>query len=265
LEFLSTGWSGGAFRRERQAELGDVLIALGGGEGVEHLARAYASKGKPVIPLDISLGASYRDGSGGAARLFGSALVRPNDFFRVPASRGAELLDNTRTRNGSRPVMQVVDAILRLISELESPAVFYVRLLNPGLSEFSAVESYFRNTVDPLVEELGYKPEQMGRGPSEHMWMNQAIFDRLHHSSVVVADLTGLRPNCFMELGYALGNRQRTILTAMEGTDFPFDAYALEACPWKASESDADRIASLREYWARNINKPRLVQPREPR
>lgn len=264
-EFLEPGWTAGAYRRDRQVELGDVLIALGGGEGVEHLARGYAARGKPIIPLDLGLGASQRDGSGGAARLFESALARPNDFFRVNSGQGADLLDRTRTRDGQRPVTQVVDAILRLLRALESPRVFYVRLLNDTLPEFPAVESYFRNTVDPFVKALGFEPKEMGRGPNEHVWMNQAIFDLMHHSSVVFVDLTALRPNCFMELGYALGNRQRTIISAMEGTNFPFDSYALEAYLWKQTDSDEDRIAKLRKHWERNINMPSLVKPREAR
>src|SRR5712691_974126 len=55
LEFLDAGWSSGAVRRQRQARLGDVLIILSGGEGVEQLAELYVQAGKPVIPLDLNL------------------------------------------------------------------------------------------------------------------------------------------------------------------------------------------------------------------
>ena len=37
--------------------------------------------------------------------------------------------------------------------------------------------------------------------------LNVAIFENLHFASVAVIDLTGERPNCFTELGYALGCR----------------------------------------------------------
>src|SRR5438128_709622 len=83
LEFLEPGWSAGAFRRQRLAQLGDIFIGISGGEGVEHLAVEYSMKGKPVIPLDINVGASQRDGSGGASRLFERALAQPSEFFRV--------------------------------------------------------------------------------------------------------------------------------------------------------------------------------------
>ena len=266
LEFLEPGWSAGAFRRQRLAQLGDIFIGISGGEGVEHLAVEYSIKGKPVIPLDINLGASQRDGSGGASRLFERALTQPSEFFRVTDGNSpSDLLDQTRTRNGEKPAAQVVASILKLLQALASPQVFYVRLLNEKLPEYAAVERFFRRAVDPFVEELGYKPCQMGIGKNEFAWMNQAIFDTLHHGSVVLVDLTALRPNCFMELGYALGNKQRFFVTAQEGTSFPFDSFALEAFLWNETEAPKDTRDRLGRYWQRNINVPTLVKAKEAR
>lgn len=82
MEFVPEGWTFGGIRRERQAQLGDILIAISGGAGVEHLAREYARRGKPVIPLDLQLGSSSKDGSG-AAGLFRTALTDTTTFFTV--------------------------------------------------------------------------------------------------------------------------------------------------------------------------------------
>ncbi len=264
MEFLEPGWSAGALLRPRLAQLGDILIGISGGQGVEQLAIEYSSKGKSVIPLDIDVGASMRDGSGGASRLFNRARVQPTDFFRVDDSVSAsDLLDRTQTQNCTAEVSKVVSSILRLLHDLVPPIVFYVRLLNDSIPEFVSVESFFRDTADLLVQELGYKPLQMGIGKSEFAWMNQAIFDSLHHSSVVLVDLTALRPNCFMELGYALGNKQKVIVTARDDTRFPFDAFALEAFQWKESEDLTKRLQRFRTHWERNIDMPPLVWPKE--
>lgn len=264
LEFQAPGWTAGASRRQRLAQMGDVLIAISGGEGVEHLAIEYSAKGKPVIPLDLQLGASSRDGSGGASRLFGRALSDPADFFRVEDPQStSDLLDRTRTRDATVPTNQVVAAIVTLLHALKAPEVFYVRMLNDALPEYASVEKFFRGTVDSLVSELGYKPLQMGRGKNEFAWMNQAIFDSLHHSSLVLVDLTGVRPNCFMELGYALGNRQRVIVTARDDTKIPFDAFAVEAFQWKEVEDPKVQIDRFRTHWERNISIPALVRPKE--
>jgi hypothetical protein len=264
LEFLEPGWSAGALVRSRLAQLADVLIAISGGQGVEHLAIEYSSKGKPVIPLDINIGASVRDGSGGASRLFDRARTNPSDFFRVSETASAsDLLDRTQTRNGEAEAKKVVAAILNLLHAIVPPRAFYVRLLNDAVPEYSSVEAFFRNTADPLVKELGYEPLQMGIGRNEFAWMNQAIFDSLHHSAVALIDLTGLRPNCFMELGYALGNKQRIIVTARDDTRISFDAFALEAFQWKESEDLGKRLDRFRTHWERNINMPTLVRPKE--
>ena len=54
--------------------------------------------------------------------------------------------------------------------------------------------------------ELGYQLIVVnGNQAYEHARIDEEIFQKLHHSSVVLADITGMRPNCFIELGYALG------------------------------------------------------------
>jgi TIR- and PNP-associating SLOG family len=264
MYFVEPGWNSGAYRRQRLAQLGDILIGVSGGEGVEHQAVVYSSKGKPVIPLDVQLGASQHDGSGGAARLFQRALAGPQDFFRVlPGNAPAELLDRTRTRDGSTSSNQVVLGIIKLLQAVEPPLVFCVRLLNDALPEFPSVEGFFRDTVDPFIDSLGYQRFEMGIDKHEFAWMNEAIFSKLHHSAVVLIDLTALRPNCFMELGYALGNTQRVIVTARNDTKIPFDAHALESFVWKEGEPLAERLSRLESYWQRNINRPPLVAVRQ--
>jgi hypothetical protein len=264
MESLEAGWSAGAVLRPRLAQLGDILIGVSGGQGVEQFAIEYSSKGKPIIPLDINVGSSSHDGSGGASRLFDRALAEPAKFFKVSDGHSAtDLLERTRTRDGKTEVSNVVAAVLKFLHALVPPQVFYVRLLNDKLLEYPSVEGFFKNTVGPLITELGYEPIQIGMGKNEFTWMNQAIFDSLHHSSVVLVDLTALRPNCFMELGYALGNKQRVIVTARDDTKMEFDAYAFERFPWNESEDSAKRLERFRTHWQRNINMPTLVRPKE--
>lgn len=266
MEFIEPGWSSGAYRRDRLAQIGDIMIGLSGGEGVEHQAVIYAAKGKPIIPVDLQLGASQHDGSGGAARLFDKALHEPIDFFRVIDGESAsELLDRIRTRDATTPVTVVVEHMNRLLGALRPPEVFYVRLLNSALPEFASVEQFFRQTLDPFIESLGYSHFEMGKDKHEFAWMNEAIFGKLHHSSIVLADLTGLRPNCFMELGYAFGNRQSVIVTARDDTKISFDAASLDAFFWSQTDTPAESQAKLQKHWDLNVNRPHLVKVRKAR
>jgi hypothetical protein len=263
VEALDPGWRSGAIRRQRQAQLADILIAISGGEGVEHLAQEFASRGKHVIPLDLKLGSSSLDGSGGGARLFGEALKAPDLFFEVlPRESGADLLDRIRSRDCTVPPNDVAAEVVQLIDKLVAPRVFYVRLLNTELPEFAAVEAFFRDIADPVASKLGLEPQQMGIGENDYAWINVAIFERLHHSEVALVDLTGVRPNCFMELGYALGNAQRVIVTAQAGTKIPFDSSCLEIHFWNPEDAIEKRLDSFEKHWTRNINIPPIVRPR---
>jgi len=261
IEYIEPGWTSGAVRRKHQASVSDILIAVGGGEGVEHLAKEFIAQGKPVIPLDLHLGASKSDGNGGAPRLFNEMRCRPQPFMRAfdPESIGA-ILTRMETNGGSKPVAQVVQGVLELIRELRPPDAFYVRLLNAKVSDFNSVERYFRQVVDPVVTEFGYHPVEMGKTEASSPWMNVQIFENIHFSGVTIVDLTGARPNCLMELGYAFGRERRVIITAKEGTPIPFDASPIEVQIWNDSSTDAKRIEELRNYWKRNVNRPPLVR-----
>lgn len=121
INFLKVGLSSGALRRQLQAPRGDILIILGGGEGVEHLASLYMENGKPVIPLDLQIGSSRNDGSGGGTRLAMEMRGEPHRFVHISdASAAGSLVAGLTTRQGKRPVKEVVRGIVKLIQALES-------------------------------------------------------------------------------------------------------------------------------------------------
>jgi nucleoside phosphorylase len=120
VNFLKPGWSAGVLRRERQVQRGDILIILGGGQGVEQMAEQYMEDGKPVIPLDIEIGCSLNDGNGGAPRLAMEMLAEPHRFVRISDnSASGSLVTSLTTRQGKKPVKEVVQAIVKLIRSLE--------------------------------------------------------------------------------------------------------------------------------------------------
>jgi TIR- and PNP-associating SLOG family len=261
VESIMPGSRAAAFLRERQAVFGDALVILGGGTGVEHLADLYLSRRKPVVPLDLALGASREDGTGGAMRLAKEARAEPVRFFRFSPTgantEGAELA-LIATRNGAAAASDVASRAVSLLAKIERPAVFYARLLNPGHPKFTVVESFFRNVVDPVIDEAGLRRVEIGTDGSDYAFINVGIFEHLHFSSVAVVDVTGERPNCFIELGYALrGNR--VLVTAEEGTPLPFDQKMIPCHFWKPGDPVADRKKALVAFWKKNINRPPIV------
>ncbi|MBZ5671223.1 MAG: hypothetical protein LAO04_16020 [Acidobacteriia bacterium] len=262
VEYIQPGARSGAMLRERQAQFGSALICLGGGTGVEHLANLYQSRHRPVIPLDLPIGASREDGTGGSERLNREARANPNAFLRLRpdlAETGVSLLVATGTKNGTTNVEAVADAVMQLLAALDKPQAFSVRVLNSTAEEFPAVERYFREVVDPIVESLGYRRLEMGTNRTEHAFINVEIFERLHYSDLVIVDVTGQRPNCFIELGYALGLGIPVIVTAQQGTVLPFDQNAIPTHFWTFEASIERNRQLLLGFIEKNLDRPPLV------
>src|SRR5260370_266902 len=151
-----------------------------GGTGVEHSADLYLSRRKPVVPLDLALGASRDDGTGGAMRLAKEARTEPARFFRFsPAFANTEgaALAEIATRNGAATVSEVTSRTVSLLAKIARPVAFYVRLLNPGHEKFTVVESFFRDVVDPVVDEAGLRRVEIGTDKSDYAFINVGIFE----------------------------------------------------------------------------------------
>src|SRR5205807_8567568 len=121
VEYIQPGARSGALLRERQAQFANALICLGGGTGVEHLANLYQSRRRPVIPLDLPIGASREDGTGGSERLNREARANPKAFLRLRpdmSEAGASLLVATGTRNGTARIETVSSAVMRLLAAI---------------------------------------------------------------------------------------------------------------------------------------------------
>jgi hypothetical protein len=262
VESIMAGSRAAAFLRQRQAIFGDALVILGGGTGVEHSADLYLSRRKPVVPLDLALGASRDDGTGGAMRLAKEARAEPTRFFSFSSAHAnteGAALALIATRNGAAAAADIADKTTSLLSKVARPAAFYVRLLNPDHPKFPTVESFFREVVDPVVEEAGMRRVEMGADKNEYAFMNVAIFESVHFSSVAIVDVTGERPNCFIELGYALRGG-RVLVTAEDGTKLPFDQEMIPCHFWKPGDTVAEKKKALIDFWEKNINRPPIVK-----
>ncbi len=262
VDYIQPGSRSATMMREVAARLADVAILLGGGTGVEHLAELFQSERKTVIPFDLPLGASREDGTGGSEQLNREAKTRPALFLRLSpgaAGLGANLLSRLSTANGTAPVEEVRDALCAVAEGLESPGAFCVRLQNPTVSEFVAVEAFFRQVVDPTLDSLGFRIIEIGKGPARSGFINLEIFQELHFCRLAVADVSGQRANCLIELGYALGRNRRVIVTAMEGTQLPFDQAAIPCFFWRPGGPVGELRRDLLLFLENQIGRPPLV------
>jgi len=256
-------WNMYSKRMEAQARHGDILLVLGGDEGVLFLANLYHDAGKPVIPLNLKL----RPANKGALRLFEFGLSGNNALrlFQAEGDTPAHGWLNRIEMPAWKAIADGVRDILDLLEALNPPKAFVVRLLNRSHTDYNDVQNFFDTVVQPVIEgELGYKLTVVdGNQAYEYPRIDQEIFTKLHRSSVVLADITGLRPNCFLELGYALGRGLPTMVLGKEGTEHPFDIYSLGGHHWKKTGSADERRREFRIHWDAIKNRPPLV-PTEP-
>jgi TIR- and PNP-associating SLOG family len=251
-------WNMNSKRMEAQARWGDILLAVGGSEGVLFLANLYHDAGKPFVPLNCKVTALDQ----GARRLFtlGLSSTQAPRLFR-PVTQTAHNWMNRINFTARTSVTDQVQGIIALLEGLEPPPAFVVRLLNPEHSDYSDVQTFFDTVVQPIVEgELGYRMVIVdGRQKHEHARIDQEIFARLHRSRVVLADITGMRPNCFLELGYAFGRSLPTMMMAKEGASHPFDIHTFAGLHWKTTGTIDERRRAFREHWTAIQSRPPLV------
>lgn len=251
-------WNMAAKRMDVAARSGDILIALGGSEGVLYLADLYHAAGKPVVPLKLALSPE----TSGARRLFDFGLnsSQTQRLFRTVDGDPHSWLNRIQFP-AREPMRERIDRLVALLEALEPPHAFVVRLLNEKVAEFEAVEEHFETVVKPVIEgELGYRMIVVdGEQAFEHARVDEEIFAKLHRSSIVLADLTGSRPNCFIELGYALGRGLPTMVMAKDGTDLPFDIKTLSGLIWKDKGDLKLRRDAFRVHWNAIRARPPLV------
>jgi hypothetical protein len=254
------GWRMAGVIRERQVARGDILLVLSGGAGAEHLAQLYRDDGKPVIALHADLGASNKDGTGGGTALHERALASPDGFFRLRGGAGSQAARLAGLHlDATSNIEPLARATVAMINDLRPPAAFFVRLLDPKAPEFNAVERFFRDVVDHVVVERGFTAREMGRGSPETAFMNVEIFEALHRAALVVVDLTALRTNCTMELGYALGRHRRVVISAHKDTRLGFDHDKLPTYFWEDAGTLDDRRESYGDWLDRHSELPPIV------
>lgn len=121
------------------------------------------------------------------------------------------------------------------------------------------MEQYFRNIVDDVIDICGYEKFESGVDLASEPFLNEEIFQNLHYSSLAVVDLTGVRPNCCLELGYALGQKKKFILLAKKCTKLPFDTIMIPCHFWSPNEEDPVRKKALIEFMDKNINRKPII------
>ena len=114
-------FTGGEYRK-LECELADGMIALGGGKGTYTVGRQMIEIGKPVLPLDLEIGAFYEDGEG--ARLLHKEMQSdPSQFLPSTHDQAVDQIEVLSLEGGTHGAIEVARRAAEILSvELNSAA-----------------------------------------------------------------------------------------------------------------------------------------------
>ncbi|SFF32128.1 TIR domain-containing protein [Spirosoma endophyticum] len=101
------------------------------------------------------------------------------------------------------------------------------------------LDSAHEGVIIPTLDNFGFSAIRIDSFENSGKINNQ-ILEEIDRSEIVLADLTGERPNCYYEAGYAYALGKEVILTAKNGTAIHFDLATNRIIFW-------DTEADLRE------------------
>ena len=146
----------GEFKRGEQEKFSDALLILGGGEGVESSARLHVSHEKPVLALDIPLGSSCTDGSGGALSIYKESIANPMKYF-YRYDVVAKLI-NLRYEKWKNDPESYANKILEFLEMIVGPSTNLTEIPIIGHIDENIIRREKRekniNIINPKIEQL---------------------------------------------------------------------------------------------------------------
>jgi nucleoside 2-deoxyribosyltransferase len=100
----------------------------------------------------------------------------------------------------------------------------------------SRLDSAYQNVIKPLGEEFGYKVLRVDEIQDSGM-INKQILESIVESEIVLADLTGGRPNCYYETGVAHATGKELVLIITKGEKKHFDLAGNRFIEWSTENS----------------------------
>lgn len=146
--------------------------------------------------------------------------------------------------------------------------------------QHAATEQVWERVYKPVIDNAGFEPRRVDKDDDGSMVMSQ-IIQFISLSPLLVADLTIERPNCYLEVGYAMGLNKHTnlILCCREdhyhgsprhvvgGPKVHFDVSSFNIIWWSGDDLDkfrADLSAKI-EQRKKLVTKPEEVESERSR
>lgn len=193
---------------------------------------------KQVIPVDVT------DAGKVILNLaIASELKIYKSSERLPEEKSnTEIAQTLRDMPDSDGTEEIVERFLLSKSPIESKSILQT-LFSPTIAQVFIVmkfndnllDSAYEGAIKPIVKKFKYKPLRIDEVQDSGRITNQ-ILEEIARSEVVLADLTGERPNCYYEAGFAHAIGKEIIFTIHKGHNIHFDLAGYRFIEWETED-----------------------------
>ncbi len=103
------------------------------------------------------------------------------------------------------------------------------------------LDSAYEGVIKPIIKKYRYKPLRIDEIQDSGKITDQ-ILEEIGRSEIIFADLTGEKPNCYYEAGFAHAIGKEMIFTIKKGTPIHFDLSTYRFIEWETEEDLRNRL-----------------------
>lgn len=145
------------------------------------------------------------------------------------------ILNKIKKSSSSAPTT----SLLQMAFQPPKPQVFVVMKFGDEI-----LDSAYKTVYKPVIKRFGLSCIRIDEIPDSGKISDQ-ILETIAESKYIIADLSGARPNCYYEAGFAHALGKEIILTIRDGEAAHFDLQGHRFIQWK-TESDLKKKITLR-------------------
>lgn len=117
------------------------------------------------------------------------------------------------------------------------------------------LDSAYNGVIKPLGEEFGLSVLRVDEIQDSGS-INQQILQNIAISKLILAELSGERPNCYYEAGFAQALGKNVILTIRENEQIHFDLATYRFIRWSTENELRTKLRGRLEYFAAKERQP---------
>ncbi len=174
-----------------------------------------------------------------------SKLVVPDEFSDPAFSRHECTRETIGEIMGKKMKLPTRSILQKALTIPEKKVFVIMKFGDPDL------DSVYELAIKPVISLHGFESVRIDEVQDAGMITDQ-VLEHIATSKYVLADLTGGRPNCYYETGFAHALGKELILTVKEPGDIHFDLKGYRFIMWKTAKHLHDllheRFDALAEY-----------------